>query len=423
MKTRFASSLARRGRKGVSMVLVMFTVTTISVLAVSLVTLNVVSLRESRVTRERLSAQYVAEAGIALAHRDLLEGGTGVVGSEQNPQAYGPSSFWVEAADLGGNMTSLTATSIEDRAGTRIQAVLLREQNNLFEWGAFGDEGLTLDSNASIDSYDSLAGPYNDSNGSGSNTYANANGRVGSNADIQLDQNSDVHGDAVPGVAGTVTINGNATVSGSTVSSTQVVDMPDLDIPTIASSGVLSIAGGASSVLGSGDHHFSQFDLGVGATLTVTGPATVIFDSFEMASNSELIVDGSSGPVEFYVIDDYVINSNTLIASTTYDPADITFYLNSDNIIDPNVNVDVDEVDFNSNAQLYGTIYAPNAAIIVNSNFELFGALVARRVHLDSNSKVHFDENLLRSNVSTQDSTFTTLLWQVTPYKAMGIQH
>ena len=106
--------------------------------------------------------------------------------------------------------------------------------------------------------------------------------------------------------------------------------------------------------------------------LTIIGPATIVATDMAMRSNAELTIDATNGPVEFFVLDDFVLDSNTLVASTTLTPADVTFNLLSDNIIDPNVNIDVDYVDFNSNAQLYGTIYAPNAAIDINSNFELF---------------------------------------------------
>ena len=100
-------------------------------------------------------------------------------------------------------------------------------------------------------------------------------------------------------------------------------------------------------------------------------------------------------------------------------PADISLYLDSDNIINPGVDVDLDElntVELDSNAELYGTIYAPNAAIDIDSNFQLFGSVVARRVHLDSNAKIHFDESLLLVHASAS-SGFETICWRVLPDK------
>ena len=87
----------------------------------------------------------------------------------------------------------------------------------------------------------------------------------------------------------------------------------------------------------------------------------------------------------------------------------------SDNVIDPNVTVDLDDVAFDSNAEIYGTIYAPEALIEINSNFELFGALIARRVHLDSRSRVHYDEALSGTGSDSSDASYAAICWLALP--------
>jgi hypothetical protein len=116
--------------------------------------------------------------------------------------------------------------------------------------------------------------------------------------------------------------------------------------------------------------------------------------------------------VEIYVLHDFIMNSNTTIRSTTYDPRQVTINLLSDNILDPDERIDLDYVEFESNAQLFGTIYAPNASIEIDSNFELFGSLVARRVGLHSNSRIHFDEQLAAASQAAE-STYETLCWRL----------
>ena len=56
-----------------------------------------------------------------------------------------------------------------------------------------------------------------------------------------------------------------------------------------------------------------------------------------------------------------------------------------------------------------GTIYAPNAAIDIDSNFELFGAIVARSLHLDSDSKIHYDESLATMSSSSSSTSQSSL--------------
>ena len=52
---------------------------------------------------------------------------------------------------------------------------------------------------------------------------------------------------------------------------------------------------------------------------------------------------------------------------------------------------------------------------MINSNFELYGSLVARSVDLRSNSFIHFDESL---NVmsATGQSDWDVLSWRMLPY-------
>jgi hypothetical protein len=284
-----------------------------------------------------------------------------------------------------------------------------------FQWGAFGEEELTMDSNAFVDSYDSRSGTYDSQevNGSGGDTYALANGNVGSNGSISLSQNAMVMGSAQPGPGETTTLAGNqAYVDGSTAASEDVVEMPEIEIPVLAHSGSLILGTGDNAILPPGEYDFSEFSLDSSSTLTIQGPAVIVCNNWTLDSNAEVWLDASAGGLEVYVHNDFVLNSNTLIASETFTPSDIRITLESDNVIDPELNVDLDEVDFDSNAQLYGTIYAPNAAVDINSNFELFGSLIARSVHLDSNSRIHFDEALQFADTEYGDE-YEMVCWRV----------
>ena len=402
-------------RRGSTLVVVSVLMTAVAMLSLTVLALMNAGAKRQRSVQDRLAAQYVAEAAIGEALWAMQDGGTGDLGEEGAPSAFGEADYWVEATDLGGGLVSLAATGLDRGAGWRIEVVLRETSQSVFTWGAFGDVGMTMDSNATVDSYDSNLGLYEDQdvNGSGSNKYALENGNVGSNEDVGISGNSTVHGAAKPGPSGTTTTVGTAVVTGSTTPSAATLDLPALEIPVIASSGDLSVSSSYTIVAGS--HAFDDLTVENTETLVVEGPATIVVENMTLQSNSELIVDATNGPVEFFVLGDFIMNSNTLFASTTLTPADISINLNSDNVIDPDITVDLDEVDFDSNAKLYGTVYAPNASIEINSNFELFGSLVAYQVHLDSNSKVHFDEALLTAD-SDEETKFETVMWKGVPY-------
>lgn len=172
----------------------------------------------------------------------------------------------------------------------------------------------------------------------------------------------------------------------------------------------------SAQTLTPGDYYFDSVTLKNQKVLTVQGPARIVVSSFELRSGSNLLIDATGGKVELYVLDDFVMSSNTLVAATDFSPANVEIYLQSDNVFDPDLNVDLDEIDFESNARLYGSVYAPHAAIEINSNFELFGSIVARSVHLDSNSQIHFDEALASASAGG-GRTFETVAWRILPFR------
>lgn len=417
-------------RRGSILIIVALLMASVAMLSLVLLSTLRSSHKENQGSREGLNALYACETGLSEAVRELsTTGGDGNVGSSSNPVEAGEQSYYVVATPLGNGRTSLVAYGSVDRAEMGVEAVVQPIPESFFRWAAFGEELLHMDSNARTDSYDSSIDPGVNSypnqqvNGSGSNAYANANGDVGSNGNITMDSNIGVFGDASPGPTGTVT-GDLANITGATTPLPAGVELPDVIVPSIPSSGPLIVSVNGTTVP-SGSHHFSELRVETNKVLTITGPATIVCDDFKLKSGSQLVIDATDGPVEFFVIDDFILNSNTQIYSTaplppdgngSHSPLDVAFNLLSDNILDPAVDITFDEdtVDFDSGSKLYGTIFAPSAEIIIDSNFEQFGSLVARRASLLSNARIHYDERLATVSSDAQ-SVFTTLCWRVVP--------
>ena len=405
-------------RRGASLVAISLAIAALAVLSLGVVSVSLSQAGEQRGSKQDLEALYIAEAGVSDALLELSRGNDGTLGSEQAPLPFGRASYWVERADLGPQMFALTSSAVTNRGGARVEVVLRRESSAFFRWGAFGDQRLTMDSNARVDSYDSSLGPYAAQalNGSGSSAYAREDGDVGSNGNVEMSQNSKVHGDVVPGPTSVATVLGNAVVTGGTTPAPEPTEMPELEIPDFGSSGDLAVANQGVRILPAGDVEYDDLRVGGGGTLIITGPARVVVENLVLRSGARIVVNAAQGPVDLYVHKDFVMNSNTLISSATMKPADVRLHLKSDNIIDPDMNVQLDELGFESNSKLYGTIYAPQASVDIRSNFELFGSLVAKRVNLSSNALVHFDEDLIRSG-DDGSGGFTRVCWRELPFR------
>jgi hypothetical protein len=404
----------RDGERGAALGLVLLSVAAMGGMSAALLLVHMASSREQRGELVETRARYVCQAGLTQAMYQMSRGESGDVASSQSPAVWGSSRFWVTEDSLGGDLFQVRATGLEDRAGASMELIVREVPDTIWRYGAFGREFLHMDSNSRVDSYDSTLGTYASQavNGSGASAWANANGDVGSNGDVSLDSNARVYGDATAGPDHYTTVTGNAVVSGSTSPTTAQVEFPAILVPTYPSFG--SVTFNANATLPSSNRTYGNFRVGANRTVTINGPASFVVTNLILNSGSSIVVNASAGPVDFIVLDDFVMNSNSSIHSTDNDPLDIRLQLLSDNVINPEITIQLDEVDFNSNTQLYGTIYAPTAAITFDSNFELFGAILARSLDIDSNSRIHFDEALIDATASGE-SHFETVCWRDIP--------
>jgi hypothetical protein len=150
----------------------------------------------------------------------------------------------------------------------------------------------------------------------------------------------------------------------------------------IPSSGLLLVPPG--SVVPPGDHHFSAVDV-IAGTLTIQGPARIVMDDFRLRSNTNLVLDSSTGPIEIYGTDDFIVASNSTIVTTSQAATGVSLYL---------VGGPSQVVELKSNSAFYGVIYCPEGTVDIRSNFEVFGSVMADQLIVNANVKVHFDESL-----------------------------
>lgn len=414
MKTIEKNRPAVHSRRGGALVMTAIAITGMSVLALGMVAVQLSAAVEQHRAQQEQRAALAAEAGLADAFVDLQHDGDGNLGSLNQPLDLAGGKVLVESQSFGpaGRLMRVMSTAGVGDARARAELILHDNVDTLFVWGAFGEAGLSLSSQAKVDSYDSTQGSYafQVMNGTGSNSWANDEGSVGSNYDVVVGGNALVFGDATCGQSSTTTVLGQGEVSGSTAAALQAVVFPPIVVPVIPSTGNRTFS--INTTLASGQHHMGMTQVRAGVTVMVTGPATLVFDSFEMKSNSNFRIDSTNGPVDIFVLDDFIMRGNTLLASNDLDPCDLRINLLSDNIVDPNALVDLDDVGFRSNAKLYGTLYAPDARISIESNFELFGSVIAEQVSLGSNARVHFDEALTRM-LPPGVARYTRITWRV----------
>src|SRR5262249_17523675 len=153
----------------------------------------------------------------------------------------------------------------------------------------------------------------------------------------------------------------NTYVFGSTAAATAPVPLPPVVVPSIAVQGSRTISKNdpvAQRTLAPGNYHYTSLTIGNQAACTIRGPSTVVLDAFTTNSGCSLLVDATGGPVSIYFTGAATFVSNMTVTSNSPSARDISLQFASSS-----------PVSLASNASLQGTIYAPNAAVSVSSNW------------------------------------------------------
>ena len=220
--------------------------------------------------------------------------------------------------------------------------------------------------------------------GNATNAYrssANANngqfmsqGDIASNGNITLSGSTLVDGNAYAGVGKQVI--GSNHVTGTSTSLTSPLVYPPADVAdvinnnnnaslplAIMSSGAIKMSSQKNGTLPSGTYYVTGLDMGAGSELNCTGPVTIY-----VAGNVSLgghAITRDNIPHNLQII---VVGNGTTVS-------------------------------LSGGSDLYADVYAPQSAITMSGNGDIFGAIVGKSVSMTGTSAVHYDLSL-RGGVS-----------------------
>jgi hypothetical protein len=396
-------------------------------------------------------AFYFAEAGIHDGLGQLMSGIISDSGAKLDPDwntasTYSSTglnnSFTVKHQVIGGSVVTddsgtplflINSTGTSSSSIKQIEAVVGLIYALPFTNALEGCDSVTISSNGFTDSYDSALGSYasqvipaSSRKDNQNNEWARDKGNIGSanaGADIIVDGNAQVHGNAKAtryvGVSGTGnpttglgtpanltgykgppdTNSTNAVIYGVPTENNPLTPCDPLDIPTLFSTAddiiitnnngeIINLPSPPNNPYDSGskafdlssnnnftlgissqtkNYYFSSFNLSSNSHLDIYGEVTFyVSGNFNLSSNASItVMSGSSLTV--YVTGTTNFNSN-VIQNLGGGPLDFTIYSSAASSSSTDYKVDID-----SNTDLFGTIYAPYAAIDLQFEFYLLG--------------------------------------------------
>lgn len=368
-------------------------------------------------TSERISADksvhlaqafYLAEAGLERG-KEWLNSTSTPPTSSIDPfggiQSYGGGTYQITITPLSATQYEISSTG---RFGNLTIAKTLNtimQLKSIFSYAVFGDENISLRGNAYIDSYDSRNGNYGGGN-------VDANGNVGTNAiatvdpySVYLKNNARIKGNVTIGPGGdidnAVELQNNSEITGAQLVASSPEELPEVIAPTgLPNQGSIALSGNSTSTI-STSGQYSSIQLNSNSHLTLTGNLTIyITGALSLNSNSQIIITAGS-EVTIYLAGSFSQSSNSKINNLTEDPTKLAIY---------GTNA-LTSVNWASNSDFYGSFYAPNADVELNSNAGIYGSIVANTVDLASNARVHYDK-ALANKLDSVGSGYKVISWE-----------
>ena len=349
-----------------------------------------------------LRALQIAETGISLAEVEIRGGtdphadGVGVLTG-----TFANGVYHVDAQQ-DGKIWTLTADGTHRLSMRRIRTAFRVLDRGLFQYAVFSKDKMVIDSSVQTDAYDSRIGPWitQATNSDRMGPYADSDGHIGSNADIEIRSSVMIRGDAVPGPLGSTTlVGGSCDVMGDSQprSSEFEVDPTPYDEFLAA----YHNNDNASMILQGSDAHYNAADmtLYVDSSSKATLPeGTYFFRSLTFDGSSVLTV---TGPVKIYVTGPVTFNSSVdanwpgqVDANWPGKPENLVIFAHP-YALPPGQSVDASaQLRLWSSLEMAAAIYAPARFVWLDSSLQLYGAVVGGRVHIDSSVMVHYDKAL-----------------------------
>ena len=326
-------------------------------------------------------------------------------------QAYGGNVI----GDVGIEVVDPTADHpIVESRGTvsyvGAQAVVRTVRSELggyppFKFAAFGDDGIMIDQDVEIDSYDSRNGDYDNPGNVGSD------GDIGTNSSdfsaIYMDNLADLAGDAVSGADSdpdsVIITDPGANIDGEKRALEEPIEFPQITPPSLPWMGNYSMSG-TDSIFLSGQ--YGSFTIEANSVVTIEDDVILhITGNFYMDQNSRLDIAVGASLQIIMGSGSFEMDQTSSINNLSRDPTKFVLFGTADFTGD---------IYIDQNSEFYGAIYAPNALVELDQGNGFFGAVIADDILFDQDTVMHYDKALEDLEIlPSMGSLYVVKSWQV----------
>jgi hypothetical protein len=218
--------------------------------------------------------------------------------------------------------------------------------------------------------------------------HTGGGGLLGSNGNIQLGTAGDsfaIYGDVVPGPGGQLVLGSGGWVDGDTDPRTQPVELPPVEVPAVSWQPDVLHGEAVPFVVSPGSVGYGILEVAENAELVVRGPATVVVGNLVLQPGAVLTMDTLDGPVELYVTGGMDLAPGSQVL-TSEQPEDLAVQVAAIPTFGG-----VAPVQLHATSSFHGTIYAPETDVEIGAEFEVFGAIIAKKLTIAPGTRLHYD--------------------------------
>ena len=346
-------------------------------------------------TASAIAARSAADSGLTMALFEMNERYGSDQWDENNlPQGteslpHCDSAFtYTVSRDAAGYVIESTGTN--GRTEKTVACTL--EFRGPFEYAIFGDSRVNLKKSAKVDWYN-----YDDDD---------PPMQIGTNSTkkgvITLKKSATITGNVVVGVGGDpdVAVSNSGEITGDIRVSPEEHPIPLITVPEwlegLPSSGTMK-----DSTTLSSSAKYKRIDLKNGETMKVNDDVSVYVTGDMTLGNSVEIEIADDASLVLYLGGDFESKNSALINVETKDAKKFQMVgLES-----------CKDIDFKNSSEMYGTIYAPKADVVMHNSNKTWGAIVANKLEFKNSGELYYDASLREYKPDNSPIRFVMTNW------------
>ena len=389
--------LLRSKRKGSALPLAMVAVMLLLAMGIALLNLGVTARIQAVRATSAVAARVAADSALEIAIFEMNQQlQLKLLDSDSLPQAVKQAlpncdllySYTVEQNDDGGYDIECSGM-----AGGREKVVgCTLEYSGPFEYAVFSEGGMEFKNSSKVDWYN--------------NDEDDRPMRIGTNSvaagAVTLNNSAYINGDVIVGPGGDpdVAVSNNGDITGHILVAPQECELPEIIVPEwldlLPSSGTLQ-----NNTTISNSAKYSAINLKSGETIEITGDVVLYVEGDMILGNSADIEIAGGASLILYLGGNVEQKNSSSINNNTKDVKNLKIY-GLDSCL---------SMDFKNSSEMYGTIYAPNADVVIHNSNKTYGAIIVKNLDWRNSSELHYDASLRDVDADDEAVQFVMTKW------------